>query len=40
VTVVAWLWLDQKLDAAALIGIGLITLGVAVMQGFSKTAHA
>jgi small multidrug resistance pump len=40
VTVVAWLWLDQPLDAAALIGISLITLGVVVMQGFSKSTHA
>jgi small multidrug resistance pump len=40
VTVVAWVWLDQALDAAALIGIGLIVAGVVVMQGFSKTTHA
>jgi small multidrug resistance pump len=40
VTVVAWFWLDQVLDAAALTGIGLITLGVVVMQGFSETTHA
>lgn len=40
VTVVAWVWLGQQLDAAALIGIFLITLGVVVMQGFSKTTHA
>lgn len=40
VTVVAWIWLDQKLDAAALIGIALIMSGVVVMQGFSKSTHA
>jgi small multidrug resistance pump len=40
VTVVAWAWLGQQLDAAALVGIGLITLGVIVIQGFSKTTHA
>ena len=40
VTAVAWGWLGQRLDAAALLGIGLITLGVIVIQGFSKTTHA
>lgn len=40
VTVVAWVWLGQALDAAALIGIGLIVAGVVVMQGFSNTTHA
>ena len=40
VTVVAWGWLGQPLDAAALLGIGLITSGVIVIQGFSKTTHA
>lgn len=40
VTVVAWGWLNQPLDAAALLGIGMITLGVIVIQGFSKTTHA
>jgi small multidrug resistance pump len=40
VTAVAWGWLDQKLDIAALLGIGLITLGVMVIHGFSKTSHA
>jgi len=40
VTVVAWAWLGQPLDAAALLGIGMITLGVIVIQGFSKTTHA
>lgn len=40
VTVVAWIWLGQALDAAAVIGIVLITAGVVVMQGFSKSTHA
>lgn len=40
VTVVAWAWLDQRLDAAALLGIGMITAGVVVIQGFSKSTHA
>jgi small multidrug resistance pump len=40
VTVVAWVWLGQALDAAALVGIGLIVAGVVVMQGFSRTTHA
>lgn len=40
VTLVAWFWLKQPLDAAGLVGIGLIIAGVVVMQGFSKTTHA
>ncbi|MDT7837688.1 DMT family transporter [Aquabacterium sp. OR-4] len=40
VTVVAWAWLGQSLDAAALLGIGMITAGVIVIQGFSETTHA
>jgi small multidrug resistance pump len=40
VTVVGWVWLGQALDAAALVGIGLIVAGVVVMQGFSRTTHA
>ena len=40
VTVVAWAWLGQQLDAAALLGIGMITSGVIIIQGFSKTTHA
>lgn len=30
---------DQKLDHAAVLGIGLIILGIAVIQLFSQTAH-
>lgn len=36
IVLVAWLWQDQKLDAAALAGIGLIVAGVAVMNLFSR----
>ena len=37
---IGWLWMKQPLDAPALVGIGLIVAGVAVIQLFSKsTAH-
>jgi small multidrug resistance pump len=37
---IGWLWMKQSLDAPALLGIGLIVAGVAVIQLFSKsTAH-
>jgi small multidrug resistance pump len=35
---VAWLFFGQKLDAAALIGIGLIMAGVIVINAFSNSA--
>ena len=38
VTAAGWLLYGQKLDAAALAGIGLIVAGVLVMNLFSKTA--
>lgn len=38
VSAIAWLWLGQKLDAAALVGMGLILAGVLVINLFSKTA--
>jgi len=38
VTGAGWLLYGQKLDAAALAGIGLIVAGVLVMNLFSKTA--
>lgn len=38
VGVVGWVWLDQKLDLAALLGMGLIVCGVLVINLFSKTA--
>lgn len=40
VTLLGWLWLGQKLDAGALIGIGLIVAGVVVINVFSKTVSA
>lgn len=40
VTIVGWLWLGQKLDAGALVGIGLIVAGVIVINVFSKTVTA
>ena len=35
---IAWVFLNQKLDTAALIGMGLILSGVLVINLFSKTA--
>lgn len=37
ITMVGWLLFDQKLDLPAVLGIGLITAGVVVMNVFSKT---
>lgn len=37
IALVGWLFLKQSLDAAALIGIGLIVSGVLVLNVFSKT---
>ncbi len=37
VGVIGWLALGQKLDVAALVGIGLIILGVVVINVFSKS---
>jgi len=40
VGIVGWIWLDQKMDAAALAGIGLIIAGVIVINLFSSvTPH-
>ena len=40
ISLVAWLWFGQKLDGAALLGIGLIVAGVIVLNVWSKsTAH-
>jgi len=36
IAVVGWVVFGQKLDAAAIIGMGLIVTGVVVMQVFSK----
>jgi small multidrug resistance pump len=38
VGIVGWIWLGQKLDAAALMGIGLIISGVLVINIFSQSA--
>jgi small multidrug resistance pump len=37
ISLVGWLFLKQNLDIAALIGIGLITSGVLVLNIFSKS---
>ena len=37
ITAVAWVWAKQALDVPALIGMGLITAGVIVINVFSKS---
>jgi small multidrug resistance pump len=37
VGIVGWVWLGQKLDMGALVGIGLIISGVVVINLFSAT---
>ena len=37
IAMVGWIWLGQKLDLGALIGMGLIISGVLVMNLFSNT---
>lgn len=37
IALVAWVWQDQKLDAPALVGMGLIVAGVVVVNLFSGT---
>ena len=37
ITLVGWWWFDQKLDAAAVLGMGLIVAGVLVLNLFSRT---
>lgn len=37
ITGISWAWYGQKLDMAAIIGLALIMLGVAVVNVFSKT---
>ncbi|MFM8888162.1 MAG: SMR family transporter, partial [Chthoniobacterales bacterium] len=40
VSIIAWIFLGQKLDVPAIIGIALIVAGVAVINLFSKSvAH-
>lgn len=38
ITLIGWTFFRQSLDAPALIGVGLIVLGVLVIQLFSRTA--
>lgn len=38
ISLIAWLFHGQKLDAAAIVGMGLIVLGVLVIQILSKGA--
>ncbi len=38
ISIIGWLFLDQRLDVPALLGIGLIVAGVAVINLFSKSA--
>jgi multidrug transporter EmrE-like cation transporter len=37
ITAVGWLFMGQKLDASAFVGIGLIACGVVVLNVFSKS---
>jgi small multidrug resistance pump len=38
IAAIGWLFLGQKLDGAAILGMGLIVAGVVVLNLFSKTA--
>jgi small multidrug resistance pump len=38
ISIIAWWFLDQRLDFAAMVGIALIIAGVAVINLFSKSA--
>jgi small multidrug resistance pump len=40
ITTVSWIWFDQVLDTPALVGLGLIILGVAVVNLFSRSIGA
>ncbi len=37
ITAIAWIWFKQSLDLPALLGMGLILAGVAVINIFSKS---
>ena len=37
ITAIAWVWFKQKLDAPALLGMGMILAGVVVINLFSKS---
>jgi len=38
VAVICWLFMGQRLDLAAILGMGLIVAGVVVLNLFSKSA--
>ncbi|MBR0679746.1 QacE family quaternary ammonium compound efflux SMR transporter [Roseomonas eburnea] len=38
ISVVGWIWFRQELDLPAIIGMGLIVVGVIVLNAFSKSA--
>lgn len=38
ISIIGWFFLDQRLDVPAMLGIGLIVAGVAVINLFSKAA--
>jgi small multidrug resistance pump len=37
ITAIAWVWFKQRLDAPALLGMGMILAGVVVINLFSKS---
>lgn len=37
ISIIGYVMFDQKLDLAAIIGLGLIVLGVIIVNGFSKS---
>lgn len=37
ITAIAWIWLGQKLDAAAVVGLGFIVAGVFIVNVFSAS---
>ncbi|PTX55833.1 small multidrug resistance pump [Litoreibacter ponti] len=39
IALIGWLYFGQKLDLAALLGMGLIVAGIVVINLFSSTAH-
>jgi len=39
ITAFAWIWYEEKLDIAALVGLAFILGGVVIINLFSKTMH-
>ena len=39
ITLIGWLWFGERLDAPAVIGLGLIVAGIVVMQVYSGSAR-